>query len=135
MVAIDESRATGVSFALTDEQKELRGLARTFAEREIRPHEAECDADMRHPVEVIAHAHELGLMNMHVPEEYGGLGLSAFDGLLVSEELYWGCAGIGTSITANGLGAGPVIIFGSDEQKAKWLPPLAEAPILSLIHI
>jgi len=131
MVAIDESRATGVSFALTDEQKELRGLARTFAEREIRPHEAECDADMRHPVEVIAHAHELGLMNMHVPEEYGGLGLSAFDGLLVSEELYWGCAGIGTSITANGLGAGPVIIFGSDEQKAKWLPPLAEAPILA----
>jgi len=131
MVAIDESRAIGVSFALTDEQKELRGLARTFAEREIRPHEAECDADMRHPVEVVAHAHELGLMNMHVPEEYGGLGLSAFDGLLVSEELYWGCAGIGTSITANGLGAGPVIIFGSDEQKAKWLPPLAEAPILA----
>jgi len=131
MVAIDESRATGVSFALTDEQKELRGLARTFAEREIRPREAECDAEMRHPVEVVAHAHELGLMNMHVPEEYGGLGLSAFDGLLVSEELYWGCAGIGTSITANGLGAGPVIIFGSDEQKAKWLPPLAEAPILA----
>jgi acyl-CoA dehydrogenase len=130
MVAIDETTAAGVSFALTEEQKELRALARTFAEREIRPHEAECDADMRHPVELIAQAHEVGLMNLHVPTEYGGPGLSAFDGLLVGEELYWGCSGIGTSITANGLGAGPVIIFGSPEQKARWLPPLIEQPIL-----
>jgi acyl-CoA dehydrogenase len=130
MVAIDESTAAGVSFALTEEQKELRRLARTFAEREIRPAEAACDAEMRHPAELIAQAHELGLMNVHVPAEYGGLGLSAFDGLLVGEELYWGCSGIGTSITANGLGAGPVIIFGTPEQKARWLPPLIEQPIL-----
>jgi len=131
MVAIDEGTGTGISFALTEEQKELRRLSRTFAEREIRPREAECDADMRHPAEVIAQAHELGLMNLHVPEEYGGLGLSAFDGLLVGEELYWGCSGIGTSITANGLGAGPVIGFGSNEQKGKWLPPLIESPVLA----
>jgi acyl-CoA dehydrogenase len=130
MAAIDESTATGVSFALTEEQKELRSLARTFAEREIRPREAEYDADMRHPAELIAQAHELGLMNVHVPAEYGGLGLSAFDGMLVGEELYWGCSGIGTSITANGLGASPVILFGSAEQKARWLPPLVEQPIL-----
>ena len=130
MAAIDESTAAGVSFALTEEQRELRRLARTFAEREIRPAEAECDAEMRHPAELIAQAHELGLMNVHVPAEYGGLGLSAFDGLLVGEELYWGCSGIGTSITANGLGAGPVIIFGSPEQKARWLPPLIDQPIL-----
>jgi acyl-CoA dehydrogenase len=130
MVAIDESTAAGVSFALSEEQKELGRLARTFAEREIRPHEAEHDAEMRHPAELIAQAHELGLMNLHVPAEHGGLGLSAFDGLLVSEELYWGCSGIGTSITANGLGAGPVILFGSSEQKARWLPPLLTQPIL-----
>ena len=67
---------------------------------------------MRHPADVIAKAHELGLMNVHVPEEYGGPGLSAFDGMLVGEELYWGCSGIGTSLTANGLGAGPVVLFG-----------------------
>ena len=107
-----------------------RGWRATFAEREIRPHEAESDVEMRHPAEVIAKAHELGLMNLHVPEEYGGPGLSAFDGMLVGEELYWGCSGIGTSITANGLGAGPVIGFGSAEQKATWLPPLLEEPIL-----
>jgi acyl-CoA dehydrogenase len=130
MVAIDEGTATGVSFALTEEQSELRRLARTFAEREIRPREAEHDAEMRHPGELIAQAHELGLMNLHVPPEYGGLGLSAFDGLLVGEELYRGCSGIGTSITANGLGAGPVILFGSPDQKARWLPPLVEQPIL-----
>jgi acyl-CoA dehydrogenase len=130
MAAIGESTATGVSFALTEEQKELRALARTFAEREIRPHEAECDAEMRHPAELIAQAHELGLMNVHVPAEYGGLGLSAFDGMLAAEELYRGCSGIGTSITANGLGASPVILFGSPEQKARWLPPLIEQPIL-----
>jgi len=131
MATVDETTAAGVSFALTEEQKELRRLAREFAAKEIRPKEAEYDEKMRHAADVIAKAHEVGLMNLHVPEEYGGPGLSAFDGLLVGEELYWGCSGIGTSITANGLGAGPVILFGSDEQKAKWLPPLSESPILA----
>jgi acyl-CoA dehydrogenase len=122
--------ATGISFALSDEQKALRALARDFAAKEIRPREAACDAAMEHPADVIAKAHELGLMNLHIPEEYGGPGLGCFDGLLVGEELYWGCAGIGTSISANGLGAGPVIIAGTDEQRAEWLPPLLEKPIL-----
>src|SRR6476469_5297045 len=130
MVAFEERTATGVSFSLTEEQKELRRLARDFATKEIRPLEHECDEAMQHPAEVIEKAHELGLMNLHVPEEYGGPGLSAFDGMLVGEELYWGCSGIGTSITANGLGAGPVIGFGSDEQKRAWLTPLIEQPIL-----
>src|SRR3954454_15612136 len=126
----DRSAATGVSFALTDEQKALRELAREFAEKEIRPQEREYDAKMQHPADVIAKAHELGLMNLHVAEEQGGPGLSIFDGLLVGEELYGGCSGIGTSILANGLGAGPVIGFGSDEQKATWLAPLIDEPIL-----
>jgi len=130
VVAIEQSTETGISFALTEEQKELRSLARDFAAKEIRPLEHECDVAMRHPVEVIEKAHEVGLMNLHVPEEYGGPGLPTFDGMLVGEELYWGCSGIGTSITANGLGSGPVIGFGTDEQKRKWLTPLIEEPIL-----
>jgi acyl-CoA dehydrogenase len=133
MVALEPKNlaaSAGVSFALTEEQKELRRLAHDFAAREIRPREAECDAEQRHPAEVIAHAHELGLMNLHVPAQYGGLGLSAFDGMLVGEEINWGCTGIGTSILANGLGAAPVILFGSPEQKTHWLTPLAEQPIL-----
>jgi len=130
MTMIEQVAATGVSFALTDEQKALRELAHDFSAKEIRPKEAEYDEKMQHPVDVIAKAHELGLMNLHVPEEYGGLGLGCFDGMLVGEELYWGCAGIGTSVSANGLGSGPVIIAGTDEQKTKWLTPLLEEPIL-----
>ena len=130
MTTIEEGLATGVSFALTDEQKALRELTRDFATKEIRPLEHECDEAMRHPAEVIAKAHAVGLMNLHVPEEYGGPGLGGLEGMLVGEELYWGCSGIGTSISANGLGSGPVILFGSDEQKARWLPGLIEEPIL-----
>jgi acyl-CoA dehydrogenase len=129
-MATTEAVGTGVSFALTDEQKALRALAREFAEKEIRPKAAEYDEHSTHPADVIAKAHELGLMNIHVPEQLGGLGLPSFDGMLVGEELNWGCSGIGTSIGANGLGAGPVILAGSDEQKATWLPPLLEEPIL-----
>jgi acyl-CoA dehydrogenase len=130
MAAIDERTATGISFALSDEQKALRELARDFAAKEIRPKEAAYDEAMTHPVDVIEKAHATGLMNLHVPEEYGGPGLSIFDGMLVGEELYWGCSGMGTSVSANGLGAGPVIGFGSDEQKERWLAPLIEEPIL-----
>src|SRR6476659_1874356 len=120
----------GVSFALTDEQRELRALAREFAEKEIRPKAAEYDEHQTHPADVIAKAHELGLMNLHIPESLGGPELPAFDGMLVGEELNWGCSGIGTSLGANSLGAGPLLVAGTDEQKATWLPPLLEEPIL-----
>jgi acyl-CoA dehydrogenase len=132
MAVIEEpmSTATGVSFALTDEQRELRRLAREFAEKEIRPKAAEYDENSTHPADIIEKAHELGLMNPHIPEEYGGLGLPGFDGMLVGEELSWGCSGIAVSIVANTLGAAPVMIAGTDEQKAQWLPPLIERPIL-----
>ncbi len=130
MATIEQDTAAGVSFALTEEQKALRELARDFAAKEIRPKEHAYDEKMQHPADLIAKAHEIGLMNLHVPEEHGGLGLSCFDGMLVGEELYWGCSGIGTSISANGLGAGPVALAGSEEQKATWLRPLIEEPIL-----
>ncbi|HVM68631.1 MAG TPA: acyl-CoA dehydrogenase family protein [Gaiellaceae bacterium] len=130
MATVEQGTATGVSFALTDEQKELRALAREFAEKEIRPKAAEYDEHQTHPADVIAKAHEVGLMNIHVPEELGGPGLPGFDGMLIGEELNWGCSGIATSILANTLGAGPVLIAGSDEQKRQWLTPLLDEPIL-----
>jgi acyl-CoA dehydrogenase len=130
MSTIEQGVAGGVSFALTDEQKALRQLARDFADNEIRPKAAEYDEHSTHPVDVIARAHELGLMNVHVPEEYGGLGLPCFDGMLVGEELNRGCSGIGTSLGANGLGCAPVIIAGTEDQKRAWLPRLVEEPIL-----
>src|ERR671915_634819 len=132
MTAIEEAlaAATGISFALTDEQRELRGLAREFAEREIRPKAAEYDEHSTHPADIIAKAHEVGLMNPHIPSEYGGLGLRGFDGMLIGEELSWGCSGIAVSIVANTLGAAPVMISGNEEQKERWLPPLVDSPIL-----
>ena len=130
MATIEEAVAAGVSFALSDEQRALRELAREFAEREIRPRAAEYDENSTHPADVVAKAHEVGLMNPHVPQEYGGLGLPGFDGMLIGEELSWGCAGMAVSITANTLGSGPVLLGGSDEQKREWLTPLLEEPIL-----
>src|SRR5438046_8813503 len=113
MTTIEERTGAGVSFGLTDEQKALRDLAHDFAEREIRPKEKEYDEHSTHPAEVIAMAHELGLMNVHIPEAYGGLELGAFEGMIIGEELSWGCSGIGTAIAANGLGHGPVIVAGT----------------------
>ncbi len=130
MATTERAVAGGISFALSDEQKALQELAHEFAEKEIRPKAAEYDEHQTHPADVIEKAHEVGLMNLHVPAELGGPELSIFDGMLVGEEVNWGCSGIGTSISANGLGAGPVIIAGTDEQKRKWLPPLLEEPIL-----
>src|SRR5439155_13510947 len=131
MATIEHVTAGGVSFGLTNEQKALRDLAHDFAQREIRPKEREYDEGSIHPADVITKAHRLGLMNVHIPESYGGLELGAFEGLLVGEELCWGCSGIGTAIAANGLGHGPVIIAGTEEQRREWLPPLVDEPLLT----
>jgi acyl-CoA dehydrogenase len=125
-----EATDTGVSFELTGEQRALRELAHEFAEKEIRPKAAEYDEHQTHPADVIAKAHEVGLMNPHVPEELGGAGLGSMDGAVLGEELCWGCSGIGTAIVANILGALPMLIAGTEEQQREWLPPLLEEPIL-----
>jgi acyl-CoA dehydrogenase len=130
VTAVETQVAGGVSFALTPEQRELRTLAREFAEKEIRPKAAEYDEHQTHPADLIAKAHEVGLMNVHVPADFGGPGLPGFEGMLIGEELSWGCSGVAVSIVANTLGAAPVMIAGSDEQKRTWLPPLLEEPLL-----
>src|SRR5438309_1621171 len=131
MAIVERDVAAGVSFGLTDEQKALRELAHDFAEKEIRPKERAYDEHSTHPADLIARAHGIGLMNVHIPEEYGGPALSGFEGMLIGEELCWGCSGIGTAIVANGLGHGPVILAGTEEQKQRWLPPLIERPLLT----
>jgi acyl-CoA dehydrogenase len=120
-----------VEFTLTDEQKDLRELAHDFAEKEIRPVAQEFDRDARFPHEIIKKAHEVGLMNTHVPEEYGGPGLGYLDGCLIEEELSWGCSGIATSLGANGLASAPVAIGGSEEVKKEFLGQLIEEPKLA----
>ncbi len=120
-----------VDFTLTDEQKNLRELAHDFAEKEIRPVAWEYDKDSTWPQEVVEKAHEVGLMNTHVPEEYGGPGLGYLDGCLIEEELSWGCSGIQTSLGANGLASAPVAIAGSEEVQREYFGELMESPVLA----
>src|SRR5215217_6026853 len=103
-----------VDFNLTDEQKDIRELAHDFAEKEIRPKAWDYDRDGTFPQDIIEKAWEVGLMNSHIPEEYGGPGLDYLSGCLIEEELGWGCSGIGTSLMCNGLASAPVAIAGSD---------------------
>jgi acyl-CoA dehydrogenase len=120
-----------VDFTLTDEQKDLRELAHSFAEKDIRPVAWEYDKEGTWPQDVIEKAWEVGLMNTHLPEEYGGAGLDYLSGCLIEEEMGWGCSGIGTSLTCNGLATAPIILGGSDEVKKKYLGMLTEAPKLA----
>jgi acyl-CoA dehydrogenase len=115
-----------VDFTLTDEQKDLRELAHDFAEREIRPVAWELDRDGGWPQAILNKAHEVGLMNTHIPEEYGGAGLSALDGCIIEEELSWGCSGVQTSLGANGLAAAPVLLGGSDDVKREFCEALLD---------
>jgi len=120
-----------VDFTLTDEQKDLRELAHDFATKEMRPVAWECDRESTWPAEVMQTAWEVGLMNTHIPEEYGGPGLDYLSGCLIEEELGWGCSGMGTSISCNGLAMTPVLIGGSEEIKKKYLGMLTEEPKLA----
>ncbi|MFL5895365.1 MAG: acyl-CoA dehydrogenase family protein [Thermoleophilaceae bacterium] len=120
-----------VDFTLTDEQKDLRELAHSFAEKEIRPVAWELDKEGTWPQEIIEKAWEVGLMNTHIPEEYGGPGLDYLSGCLIEEEMGWGCSGVGTSLTCNGLASAPLLVAASDELKAKYLGMLTEEPKLA----
>ncbi len=120
-----------VDLTLTDEQKDLREMAHNFAENEIRKVAWEYDKEGTWPQEIIEKAWELGIMNSHLPAEYGGPGLDYLSGTLIEEELGWGCSGIGTSISCNGLATAPIVIGGSEETKKNYLGRLAEEPLLA----
>jgi acyl-CoA dehydrogenase len=120
-----------VDFSLTDEQKDIRELAHDFAEKEIRPVARDLDRDSIFPQGIVEKAWEVGLMNSHIPEQYGGPGLDYLTGCLIEEELGWGCSGIGTSLMCNGLATAPVSIGGSEEIKKQYLGMLTEEPKLA----
>jgi len=120
-----------VDFTLTDEQQDLRELAHNFAEKEIRPVAWDYDRDGTWPQEIIEEAFDVGLMNVHIPEVYGGPGLDYLSACLIEEELGWGCSGIGTSLMANGLACAPLLIGASEEIKRKYLGMLVEEPRLA----
>jgi acyl-CoA dehydrogenase len=120
-----------VDFTLTDEQQSMREMAHNFAEKEIRPVAWDYDRDATWPAEILEKAWELGLMNNHLPAEYGGAGLTTLDGCIIEEEIAWGCSGIGTSLSCNSLASAPIQLAASEKLKKEYLGRLAEAPLFA----
>ena len=123
---MSKSTNSGVSFKLNEDQEALQRMARTFAKERIRLVSAHHDHSGEFPMEVLQEAWELGLINTHIPEAYGGLGLGVLDGVVLAEENAWGCTGISTIIEANTLAQAPVIVAGNEEQKKKYLGRMNE---------
>ena len=115
-----------VDFQLDEMQEMLRELAHEFAVDEIRPNAEHWDLDSVYPKEAIKAAHEMGLLNLHISEEYGGPGLGTMEEVLVNEELAWGDPGFATAAYATALACAPVITGATDEQKEKYLRMVAE---------
>jgi len=122
--------SAGINFVLTDAQHEYLELAEKFTREEIIPNAPHYDKTGEYPWDVIKKAHEVGLMNLHIPEEYGGMGMGTLDGCLITEKMAYGCTGIMTALEANGLGSMPIMIAGNEEQKKKYLTRLIEEPIM-----
>ncbi len=115
-----------VGFDLTEEQAMIRDLARDFAQNEIVPVAAHHDKTGEFPRDVCQKAFEIGLLNPGIPEEYGGGGMSCLMECVISEEIAVACSGISTAMMVNALATAPLLVGGSEEQKHKWLDPMAE---------
>ena len=114
---------------LSEEQQALMETAREFTRKEVVPAAAKLDEHGTFPKEILQKAWELGLMNCEIPEAYGGLGLNCLSHCLVLEEVSYGCLGVNTSMAANMLGAMPLLIAGSEEQRKKYFSSLLEKPV------
>ena len=120
-----------MDFALTDEQREIQALARDVADSEIAPHAAEWDREHRFPRHVFGKLAELGLMGVCIPEELGGAGADFVSYVLVLEELSRADAGVGVTVAVHTSAATlPIVAFGTEEQKQRFVPPLARGEVI-----
>ena len=120
-----------MDFELTSEQREIQALARDFARERIEPHAAQWDREHLFPRELFGQLAELGLMGACVPEEYGGAGADFVSYILVLEELSRADAGVGVTVAVHTSATTlPILVFGTDEQKARFVPPLARGEVL-----
>lgn len=114
-----------MEYFLTDEQKMIKELAARIADERVRPVAAELDEKEEFPWEIMRVLAEADLCGVYIPEEYGGLGGGVFEQVLVVEELSRACSGVAVSYAATGLGTFPILMFGTEEQKRKYLPDIA----------
>nr|WP_211169161.1 acyl-CoA dehydrogenase family protein [Aromatoleum toluvorans] len=116
---------------MNQEQREIRELARRFAEREIVPRAAEADRSKTFPFEVHERAQQLGLLGINLPESVGGGGLGCLELVLVTEAFCRGCLGIGTALCVNALATEPILIAGTEAQRARYLGAAAGGALAS----
>jgi butyryl-CoA dehydrogenase len=116
---------------MTEEQRQIRDLARQFAEDRLRPASAEWDARGELPREIVAELGELGFLGMLLPEEWDGLGLDSTTYLLAMEQIAWGDASVAVAMGVhNSLPTQMILAHGSDAQKDRWLRPMARGEML-----
>lgn len=115
-----------MDFSLNEEQRQFRDVVHNFVAREVKPHAADVDESGEFNWPAVRKMGPLGLLGLEVPEEYDGAGMDAISAAIAIEELGWGCGSTALAISAhNGLALGPIVRYGSEQQKRQWLPPLA----------
>src|ERR671937_336500 len=120
-----------MDFGLSEDQREIQALAREVAKEKIEPHAAEWDREHRFPRELFTELAELGLMGVCIPEEYGGAGADFVSYILVLEELSRADAGVGVTVAVHTSAVTlPILGFGTDEQRSRFVPPLARGDVL-----
>ena len=120
-----------MNYFLTEVQEEIVELARKISKEKIAPQAAKLDETEEFPHEIMKHLAEADLFGVYIPEEYDGLGGGVFDLALVVEEISRACGGVAVSFAASALGAFPILLHGSEEQKKKYLPPIARGEKLA----
>jgi len=124
-----------LDYNLTETQVQIVELARKVAKDKILPVRAELDETGEFPWEPLKVLADVGLFGVYIPEEYGGLGFGNLENCLVVEELSKVCVGVSVSFAASGLGTYPILLYGSDEQKKKYLPDIAAGKRLAAFGI
>lgn len=126
MLTVTDTSPSGLQFELSDDQQMLQNLARDFARKEIIPRAEQYDQNGEWPWDVFHKARAIGLVNLNIPEEYGGPGANVLEECIVGEELAYGCSGIQTALMLNQLAVLPMLIAADDKLKARYLPMLTE---------
>jgi butyryl-CoA dehydrogenase len=124
-----------MDYLLSDEQKMVRDLARKIAEEKIRPVAAKYDQTEEFPWDLMKVIADAGLFGLFIAEEYGGMGMSITNLCIATEELSRACGGIAVCYAASALGTFPIILFGTEEQKKKYLPDLASGKKIAAFGI
>ena len=124
-----------MDYLLTEDQQMIRDLCRQIADEQIKPVAAELDESAEFPWDIVRVLADADIFGVFVPEQYGGMGGGVMEMAIVTEQLSWGCGGIALAFGGTGLGAFPILLFGTEEQKQRYLPAIARGEKLAAFAI